>query len=237
MASFFFTSPAMLTEASSDSESCCGGDGCIPMIARPYLECHNCAAQTRIMPTFCSDPRRECRTFDFGSIECFMDDGEPFKCVTISTLSCGESAPPPSPTPTPTPSPTPTPTPCPLIDSSACASAVARDYCTNPDPPGAPDGGGCPINYYPDGLCCTRIPCPSPTPTPPQCESGTNPIFFDYPECRWICFNPLPTPTPDPSQDPIFIYYCTPYVWVTYVSYDGGKTWTPTGEIEYVGCF
>jgi hypothetical protein len=31
--------------------------------------------------------------------------------------------------------------------------------------------------------------------------------------------------------------YCTPYYWVWYESYDGGKTWEPTGEVEYAGCW
>lgn len=30
---------------------------------------------------------------------------------------------------------------------------------------------------------------------------------------------------------------CTDYYWVWYVSYDGGQTWEPTGEIEYAGCY
>ncbi len=220
-----------------DTQPCCAPDDCFQAKANFERVCLNCAPQRRITATFCSDLSATCLSPTFRERICLLDNGEPFSCQVIDVTACGESAPSPSPTPSPSPSPTPTPTPCPLIDPSACASGEARDYCTNPNPPEAPnDLGGCPLYYYPDGLCCTRLPCPSPTPTPAQCESG-NPIFFDYPECRWICFNPLPTPTPDPSQDPIFIYYCTPYVWVTYVSYDGGKTWTPTGEIEYAGCF
>jgi len=30
---------------------------------------------------------------------------------------------------------------------------------------------------------------------------------------------------------------CTNYYWVWFVSYDGGKTWEATGEVDYAGCF
>ena len=37
-----------------------------------------------------------------------------------------------------------------------------------------------------------------------------------------------------------YYYYgdsCTPYYWVWYESYDGGKTWYETGQTEYAGCW
>lgn len=41
------------------------------------------------------------------------------------------------------------------------------------------------------------------------------------------------------GYDPYYYpsYYCTPYYWVWYESYDGGKTWHETGQVEYAGCW
>ncbi len=30
---------------------------------------------------------------------------------------------------------------------------------------------------------------------------------------------------------------CVDYYWVWFVSYDGGRTWNPTGQVEYAGCY
>ena len=41
------------------------------------------------------------------------------------------------------------------------------------------------------------------------------------------------------DQTPFYYYgdSCTPYYWVWYESYDGGKTWYETGQTEYAGCW
>jgi len=49
------------------------------------------------------------------------------------------------------------------------------------------------------------------------------------------CFELFPDPSPSPTTAE---YYkeCVEYFWVWFVSYDGGKTWQPTGRVEYAGC-
>jgi len=180
------------------------------------------------------------RTTVSGYIECFFPKSdETYLCETIDVVVCGTT-----PSPSPSPTPSPTPTPCPLTLASQCPGGVPRDPCTYPDPPPLPGGTpnpnpeGCPLGYEVNGLCCVPIACPSPTPTPPACPEGETSFFSGPPICQWSdCFklfpDPVATPTPTPAE---YTRECVDYYWVWFVSYDGGKTWQPTGQVEYAGC-
>jgi len=60
---------------------------------------------------------------------------------------------------------------------------------------------------------------------PPQPGGGAGAIYYRdfYPDYYYPFYN---------GYD-----YCTPYIWVYYVSYDNGETWQETGETEYAGCW
>src|SRR5438105_15006123 len=49
----------------------------------------------------------------------------------------------------------------------------------------------CPVGYEQRGECCYKIPCPSPTPTPPACDGTLS--WSPYPSCSWTCLPPLPS--------------------------------------------
>lgn len=226
-------------------QTCCSGSNCA--ILKPWTGnvCVNWPLQNRPGVTTCDDPERKCATTVSDYMECFLPKtGDTYECQVIHVLPCGASPPPvPSPSASPSPSPSPTPTPCPLALPSECATGVPRDPCTNPDPPPPPGGtpnsnpDGCPFGYQVSGACCVPIPCPQPTPTPPPCESG-NFVFNPFPACNWTCFPPLPEPGPIPTPTPEeFTRECIDYYWVWFVSYDGGQTWQPTGQVEYAGCY
>lgn len=232
------------------SDTCCEGANCSRLTQSFDRTCVNCPPQTRVGPALCSNANSSCQEATFGSFECFMSpfDVEPFTCQTVDLNPCGSPAPSPSPTPSPSPSPSPspTPTPCPFALPSECPGGVPRDPCTNPDPPPPPGGtpnpnpDGCPFGYQvSSGACCVLIACPQPTPNPPSCLPGETSTFFGPPTCAWSdCFTLLPdpgaTPTPTPAE---YTRECVDYYWVWFVSYDGGRTWNPTGQVEYAGCY
>ena len=213
--------------------------------SRAYV-CVNCPLQNRVGTAICSNPDATCLTTVFDYIECFIPKtGESYACQTIDLYSCGASPTPP-PAPSPSPSPSPTPTPCPMTLASECPGGVPRDPCTNPDPPPAPGATpnpnpeGCPFGYQMSGVCCVPIACPQPTPTPPSCPENETSLFYGPPVCQWSdCFTPLPEPgaTPTPTPAEYTKRECIDYWWVWFVSYDGGKTWRPTGQVDYAGCY
>lgn len=187
----------------------------------------------------CSDSRGSCNKVKTYIKYCYIEESDFWHgCPWDELTPCG-AAPTPTPTPatTPTPRPSPTPTPCP-----------AGSFDPDAD-------GNCPIYANKINGCCA---CQ---------ERNTDCARFGQGEyCIWVeslcdCYNylgrcsenPLPTPTPSGGgatyrgeyyADPGFYYgyyayydQCTVYVWVTYVSYDGGETWEETGEVEYAGCW
>lgn len=225
-------------------QTCCSGSNCA--ILRPWTGnvCIDCPLQNRPSLTTCDDSTKVCGTTVSDYIECFMPKtNETYFCQTIQVVSCGTS-PSSSPSPSPSPSSSPSPTPCPLALASECPGGVPRDPCTYPDPPPEPgrtpnpNPDGCPFGYQVSGSCCTPIACPEPTPTPPPCPENEIPVFSGPPLCQWTCFKPLgdpgTTPTPTPEE---YTRECVDYYWVWFVSYDGGRTWRPTGRVEYAGCF
>ena len=246
-----FGTAELETKVSSASlfDTCCPGVNC-SMLSRSFdRTCVNCPLQTRVGLAICSNPDAACLEATFGSFECFSPkmDVDPYSCQTIDLNPCGTPTPSPSPTPTPSPSPSPTPTPCPYALPSQCPGGIPRDPCTNPDPPPAPGAtpnpnpDGCPFGYEViNGACCVPTACPQPTPTPPSCPENETSIFSGSPLCHWSdCFEllPNPSPTPPPPSFPEYSKQCVEYYWVWYVSYDGGKTWEPTGQVEYAGCY
>jgi hypothetical protein len=242
----FFADASFETTALSSSlpQTCCSGSNCsIVTVSQGVAVCINCPPQNRVSVAICSDPNRVCRTTVSDYIECFFPKtNDSYFCQTIDISPCGATAP--SPSPSPTPSPTPTPTPCPMTIASECPGGVPRDPCTYPDPPPAPGGAtnpvpdGCPFGYQVSGLCCVPIECPKPTPTPPTCPEGEVSFFNGPPICQWSdCFKPFPLPEATPTPTPVQYKECVDYYWVWFVSYDGGKTWQPTGEVEYAGCY
>jgi hypothetical protein len=227
-------------------DTCCPGTYCSMLTVSRDETCYTCGPQTNVGLALCNNPDAACREVTFHSFECFPPkfDLEPFECQTADVFPCGTPTPSPSPTPTPSPSPTPTPTPCPYALPSQCPGGVPRDPCTNPDPPGStnPNPDGCPFGYQvSNGACCVPIACPQPTPIPPSCPDDETALFNGPPICAWSdCFTlfPIPTPTPTPIASNVeFKRDCVDYYWVWYVSYDGGRTWQPTGESAYAGCF
>ncbi|HEX6045337.1 MAG TPA: hypothetical protein VFZ22_12680 [Pyrinomonadaceae bacterium] len=221
-------------------QTCCSGPGCSSLTPWKGDVCLNCPPQNRPGLGICGDPLSSCFTTVSDYIECTIPKtGESYFCQTIDLFACGAS---PSPSPSPSASASPTPAPCPLALPSQCPTGVPRDPCTYPDPP-PPTGGtetsdGCPFNYQVSGACCVPIPCPQPTPTPPACENGFL-VFNPSPNCNWSCLQPLsepPLPSPTPEQAEEYKQECIDYYWVWFVSYDGGKTWQPTGRVEYMGC-
>jgi hypothetical protein len=246
----FFPSSGFETNTSSASlfDTCCPGTYC-SMLSRSIDEtCYTCPPQTRVGLAICSNPDAACLEATFGTFECIppKSELEPFECQTVDLNPCG--SPTPSPTPTPSPSPTPTPTPCPYALPSECPGGVPRDPCTNPDPPPAPGAtpnpnpDGCPFGYEViNGACCVPTACPQPTSAPPSCPENEISFFTGPPICQWSdCFELLPNPSPTPTPASATVEYqrnCVEYYWVWYVSYDGGKTWEPTGQVEYAGCY
>jgi hypothetical protein len=236
--------PEITFSSSPWVQTCCSGSNCSALIPWKGNVCANCPQQNRPSITTCGDPAGSCRTTVSDYIECFLPkNNEPYACQTIEVLPCGAPpTPSPAPSPSPSPSPSPTPTPCPLALPSECPGGVPRDPCTNPDPP-PPSGGpssnpdGCPFGYEVSGSsCCIPIACPQPTPTPPSCPEGEISQFYGPPACQWSdCFTPFPDPGATPT--PQYAQACVDYYWVWYVSYDGGVTWQPTGQVEYAGCF
>ena len=235
-----------VVSSASWAQTCCSDSNCSPLTLWEGNVCVNCPKQNRPGLTTCGDPAGACRTTVSDYIECFTSKAgsEPYACQTITVLPCDATPPPPpSPTPSPSPSPSPAPTPCPMALPSECPSGVPRDPCMNPDPPppvgGTPNSNpdGCPFGYQVSGACCIPIPCPQPTPTPPICESG-NLVFSPFPTCNWTCYPPLPDPGPIPTPTPEeYTQECIDFYWVWFVSYDGGRTWQPTGRVEYAGCY
>ena len=223
-------------------QTCCSGSNCSALTVSRDVVCVNCAPQNRVGVAICSDPNRICGTAVSDYIECFIPKtNDSYFCQTIDVFGCGVT-PTPSSSPSPSPSPSPTPIPCPLTLASECPGGLPRDPCTYPDPPPRPGDApnpnpdGCPFGYQVSGLCCVPIACPSPTPTPPPCPEGQTSLFSGPPLCQWSdCFTPLPDPTPTPT--PEYKQDCIDYYYVWFVSYDGGKTWYPTGLVEYAGCF
>lgn len=230
-------------------QSCCEPPDCSMLTRSLDRTCVNCPPQNRVGLALCNNAAASCLKADFNDFLCFMPpyDVEPFSCQVIEITACGTPAPTPSPTPTPSPSPTPTPTPCPYALPSQCPGGVPRDPCTNPDPPPAPGAtpnsnpDGCPFGYeVSNGACCVPTACPQPTPTPPSCPGNEISFFTGPPVCQWSdCFELLPNPSPSPPSSiwPEYSKQCVEYYWVWYVSYDGGKTWEPTGQVEYAGCY
>lgn len=222
------------------NETCCSGANCSSLIPWTGSVCVNCPPQNRPGITTCADPAGGCWATVADSMECFIPKtGEGYLCQTIQLFACGTA---PAPSPSPSASEGPTPAPCPLALPSQCPTGVPRDPCTYPDPPpppgGTPTSDGCPFNYQVSGACCVPIPCPQPTPTPPACENGFL-VFNPSPNCNWTCLQPLsdpPLPSPTPEQSEEYKQECIDYYWVWFVSYDGGKTWQPTGRVEYMGC-
>ena len=236
------------TFSSSLPQTCCSGSNCSALTVTRDSVCVNCPLQNRVGVASCSNPNLRCGTTVSDYIECFMPKtGDTYFCQTIDVIGCGPApAPSPSPSSSPSPSPSPTPTPCPIALPSQCPGGVPRDPCTNPDPPPLPGEAppsnpeGCPFGYEASGVCCVPIACPQPTPTPPSCPQGEISTFFGPPTCAWSdCFTlfPDPSPTPTPSETEQYKRDCIDYYWVWFVSYDGGRTWQPTGQVEYAGCF
>ncbi len=230
-------------------QTCCSGSNCAILKPSTGNVCVNCPIQNRPGITTCDDPAKVCGTTVSDYIECFLPKGQTYECQTIQVLSCGASptpSPSPSPSSSPSPSPSPTPTPCPLALPSQCPGGVPRDPCTNPDPPPPPGGtpnsnpDGCPFGYQlSNATCCVPTACPQPTPTPPNCPENETALFSGPPACQWgECFNPLPDPGPASSPAPAeYTRECIDHYWVWFVSYDGGRTWNPTGQVEYAGCY
>ncbi len=230
-------------------DTCCPGTYCSMLTVSRDETCYTCGPQTSVGLALCNNPDALCREVTFHSFQCFPSKSElePFKCHTADVFPCGTPTPSPSPTPTPSPSPTPTPTPCPYALPSQCPGGVPRDPCTNPDPPPAsdatpnPNPDGCPFGYeVSNGTCCVPLACPQPTPTRPACPENQITFFTGPPVCQWSdCFELLPNPSPTPPSSiwPEYSKQCVEYYWVWYVSYDGGKTWEPTGQVEYAGCY
>jgi len=238
------------TSSASLFDTCCPGVNCSMLTRSRDVTCYTCPPQTRVGTAICSNPDASCQIAIFDYFECVSPkfDVEPFTCQTIELVACGTSpSPSPSSSPSPSPSPSPTPIPCPFALPSECPGGIPRDPCTNPEPPPAPGAtpnpnpDGCPFGYQvSNGACCVPIACPQPTPTPPSCPEGETSLFDGPPICAWSdCFVllPGPTPTPTPTSETVeFKRDCVEYYWVWYVSYDGGKTWQPTGQVDYAGC-
>jgi hypothetical protein len=102
---------------------------------------------------------------------------------------------------------------------------------------------GCPGNsYYGTNGCCTCVE------TDHTCPEG---CFWVDPFCACYnangpCVETMASPSPGNSGGPGNTedhgheapeVGCTNYYWVWFESADGGETWTPTGLVEYAGCF
>ncbi|HEX6186954.1 MAG TPA: hypothetical protein VFZ40_02645 [Pyrinomonadaceae bacterium] len=251
----------MTFDLDAEPDVCCPGSSCVT--AKQIMDRCQCSDinnpevndKLNVSFTACSDPTGECSTISWSDDWCDFPnvDGTtfPISCRIPLVLSCLDYAPSPPPAPSPTASPssatpTPTPTPEPTCDPATkpnntncicdttpvmvgadprwacgigCNGATGADY----QQPAFQGNRGCPPNKYNDGDCCRCIvtTCPNgQTANPATCE------------CPLI----EATPTPEGGGgDPS--YFCTPYYWVWYVSYDGGETWEPTGQIEYAGCW
>jgi len=69
-------------------DSCCT-TGCHPQIFHMEPACYNCPPQERPVPTFCDDPRGDCMSMTFGTLECTIPEtGEVYLCQTIDTQFC-----------------------------------------------------------------------------------------------------------------------------------------------------
>jgi hypothetical protein len=162
----------------------------------------------------------------------------------------------PGPIPTPSPSPSPSPSPAPTCDPSTkpnssnctcvpaippfsdaywdcrCSAGEAANYTKFPGSPGwggcdpnksYNNGGDCCVCYQqtcPDGSTPNKYSCACPTPIALLTVGGGDNI---YPQ----------TGGGGNGSEP----QCTNYYWVWYISYDGGATWEPTGEVEDAGCW
>lgn len=155
---------------------CCPGVGCSYLSFSEDQICYNCPNQTRVQSRSCSFAFAFCLKPVFSSIECYLDNGEPYLCPTIDLMSCA------TPTPTPTPTPSPSPSEC---------------NCSDPNAPPADCSTGtprCPIGEEARNGCCYRLACDEPRPTPAPCPAGYFPtrLWRDFPICEWSECIPLP---------------------------------------------
>jgi hypothetical protein len=244
---------SFLIEPSVSVDTCCGS-GCFFM--KPSMDSCSCGSSQGNSYPACTDPEGICGTPRLGGRFC-----EQFgvACPEFFINVCVEGAPTPPPTPSPSPTPptSPSPTPEPTCDPTTkpnnsncycntilasaglgppfwdcgvgCTGATGADYIQYP---GTPGYGGCPPNKYNDGRDCCR--CITAT-----CPNGQT---ANVNTCQ------CPSPTPTPTQTPVTgggggyeggggYPYCTDYFWYWFISYDGGETWEPTGQVDYAGCW
>jgi len=229
---FFYTNSARGLSFVSNAapQSCCPGDGCTSLIPALVNACVNCPTQQRPGITFCGDPAGGCWSATYGSMECFLGNGQEYVCQVIDLNPCG-AAPAPTPVPNPTPTPTPTPETCDpalrpnssncvcnnvpgigLTWQCSCGTMVPADYVQ------FPQSGGCdPAKQANNGSnCCVCISQNVP------CDPGFIRNSFDC-ECRPnLVAVPSPTPAGGGGGDPY--NSCTTYYWVLYECLPVGET-------------
>jgi hypothetical protein len=244
------------TSVRSPPQDGCGS--CGRYTTRPALTCFDPAANEwcEPAPLIKVDSSRSCRLYRTIYKGCYGDDTP--ECPE-DVIYDSEACPGYSPTPSPSPSPTPNPDVSPVCNP---ATKPNNDNC-NCVPPIVPGGepfwycfcsGGVPADYirFPGTIgwagcdpnksannhtgCCI---C-----NQQQCPDGST--------ATWNCECPTPTPTPDggggggeggggggdPNSPPAaYTRECIDYVWVHFVSYDGGQTWHYDDRESYAGCY
>ena len=204
----------------------------------------------------CNDPRGECRLIGSETKRCSFPGLQfPLFCTIPTFQACGTAPEEPTPTPSPTPSPSPSPSPscpantkpndvnckCVYIQGGEtgwdCSCPEGSFYADNKNFPG---NYGCPGNsHYGTNGCCTCVQ------TDHTCQEG----------CLWVealcgCYSqsgPCSTVAVmqpgsatgggeghEPGDE---IETCDNYYWVWFSSSDGGQTWTPTGQVDFAGCY
>jgi hypothetical protein len=197
--------PSNSREPTTVPDDCCP-NGCTPVIPNRFHVCVNCPDQNRPTPVFCDDARGSCFSQIDGDFECYLRNGEPFLCHSITLTPCIGPPPTPSPSPTPDASPSPEPTCdpaqkpnnsncfCNVITGPAPGTSTAHWECTCFSGAGAaannllfPLSTGCDpsksVNDGHDCCVCTQQTCPD--------GSQRN---------TYTCECPTPTPTPTPNN-------------------------------------
>lgn len=161
-------------------DGCCPGVGCERVEFVVGIVCHNCPAQVRYSNVSCGSVG-VCRRPSFDSIECVLDNGDEFRCQTITLSDC--NAPPtPSPSPSPSPSPTPTSSPCPCSDPEAGPA----DCSVSPPQ--------CGFMQVERNGCCYLVECAEQPPAP-SCPDGYSRRWLAAPLCTWTSCIPEPPRT------------------------------------------
>lgn len=241
----------------------CAGTSCTFIDDKIKTRCYCSDINTTApdMPDFaivdnCNDPRGSCQIIGSETKRCnFPGLQFPLFCTIPTFQPCGTVPEEPTPTPSPTPSPSPSPSPsCPDNTkpndvNCKCVYVMGGETgwdCSCPqgsfyaDNKNFTSNYGCPGNSsYSTNGCCTCVQSDHSCPEGCIWVDALCGCYNEFGPCSVVAvMQPGSATGGGEGHEPGDAFEsCDNYYWVWFSSSDGGQTWTPTGQVDFAGCY